>query len=72
MKHLSRGRKRNRKGIPPVAASEKGKAQTPRVLKRVGVALGGSWGIAGDGDTRLGKLQNLFLAESAGKRSHRR
>ena len=28
LKHLSRGRKRNQNGIPPVAASEKGKVQT--------------------------------------------
>gem|GEM_PF-2702393 len=30
------------KGIPPVAASEKGRAQTQRVLKPAGVALWGS------------------------------
>ena len=49
--------------IPPVAASEKGEAQTS-FRKEIGVVR--------QRRSLLGKLQKVFLNETAGKRCHRR
>jgi hypothetical protein len=55
------------KGIPPVAASEEGTAQTQTVLKPVGVAVWVSWGKNGESGRSLGKLPITLIVKFTGK-----
>ena len=57
--------------IPPVAASDRGTAQTGRVYKPAGIAFPVLRGVAWIGCGRSGELQTANLAEGPGKVRHR-
>ena len=72
MKHLSTLRNRKKTSIPPVAASEKGTAQTRYMFKPVCVVYRGLRGLVGCGYSYAGKdrassLMPLERATGAGK-----